>query len=59
MSNAIKFTNNGSITFRIKYNPEMFDELVFEIEDTGIGISPEKLSKLQKFLKNPNYSEMK
>ena len=53
MSNAIKFTNNGFITLRIKYK-EVSNELMFEIEDTGIGISPEDLTKLRKFLRRPN-----
>jgi len=36
LGNAIKFTNQGHVTFRISYRSETAR---FEIEDTGIGIS--------------------
>ncbi|ANJ66786.1 hybrid sensor histidine kinase/response regulator [Halothiobacillus diazotrophicus] len=36
LGNAIKFTNEGHVTFRISYRSET---VRFEIEDTGIGIS--------------------
>lgn len=46
--NAIKFTETGGITLRVKLveeSPE--DALVrFEVEDTGIGVAPEKVHKL-------------
>ncbi|MEY4932656.1 MAG: hypothetical protein RLZZ403_976, partial [Pseudomonadota bacterium] len=48
VSNAIKFTNAGSIDIRVERledNPH--DVLVrFEVEDTGIGISPEDQKRL-------------
>ena len=46
LSNAVKFTNNGSITLKIKkgkcsqVNEEI--EIIFQIIDTGIGITDEK-----------------
>ena len=48
VSNAIKFTTRGSVTFYVDpeatetRNGELFSTLVFEVEDTGIGIPPEK-----------------
>lgn len=47
-SNAIKFTEAGSVTLRAKLlEQDDRSALVrFEVEDTGIGISPETLSKL-------------
>ncbi|AMO56902.1 response regulator [Endozoicomonas montiporae] len=46
--NAVKFTQNGSVQVRVKL--ESGDDesvrLGFEIEDTGIGISPEHQSRL-------------
>ncbi|ALG67861.1 ATP-binding protein [Beggiatoa leptomitoformis] len=40
LSNAVKFTARGGITFRVSYLDE---KLCFQIEDTGVGISPEDL----------------
>ncbi|HXE39259.1 MAG TPA: response regulator [Azonexus sp.] len=47
-SNALKFTEAGTITLRIKPLEESDDGVVvrFEVEDTGIGIAPERLGKL-------------
>jgi PAS domain S-box-containing protein len=47
-SNAIKFTEHGNITIRVKVIEEQSDSalLHFEIEDTGIGIAAEALPKL-------------
>jgi PAS domain S-box-containing protein len=41
-SNAVKFTEAGSITVRIELLEEIQDDLLirFEVRDTGIGISP-------------------
>ena len=47
-SNAIKFTENGSITLRAKRlkENEVSATLRFEVEDTGIGINPETVGIL-------------
>ncbi len=47
-SNAIKFTETGHITLRVKEEAQTDTTatLRFEVEDTGIGIAPEVLSKL-------------
>ncbi|WP_372368519.1 ATP-binding protein [Candidatus Uabimicrobium sp. HlEnr_7] len=42
MSNATKFTANGSVTVRAKYE-EAADSIVVEVEDTGCGIPEEKI----------------
>ena len=39
--NAIKFTKEGIVTFNVSYDPEK-ETLLSEIEDTGIGIPPDK-----------------
>lgn len=48
LNNAIKYTKSGKIIFRI--NSEEIDEqnvtMFFEVEDTGIGIKDEHISKL-------------
>ncbi|WP_158287801.1 hybrid sensor histidine kinase/response regulator [Falsiroseomonas bella] len=43
LGNAAKFTEDGTITLRASGEA---DRLVFEVEDTGIGMSPEQLDKL-------------
>src|SRR5436853_1145094 len=43
LSNASKFTSNGTITLGARAENGDFK---FEIEDTGIGMTPEQLSKL-------------
>jgi signal transduction histidine kinase/FixJ family two-component response regulator/HPt (histidine-containing phosphotransfer) domain-containing protein len=46
VSNAIKFTERGSVTIRIRASNEVRDSILFEVIDTGMGISPEGQSKL-------------
>ena len=48
ISNAIKFTQKGTITLRAKLLSESNgrSKIRFEIQDTGIGISPEAQAKL-------------
>ncbi len=41
ISNAIKFTSEGSVTLRVSYN-DKGNKLLFSVKDTGIGIAPEK-----------------
>ena len=47
-ANALKFTEIGSITLRVKEDDQTdaTATLCFEVEDTGIGIAPEVLPKL-------------
>ncbi|MCK5717008.1 MAG: hypothetical protein KAH77_05910 [Thiomargarita sp.] len=40
LSNAMKFTQDGTITLKVSFN---LDKYQFKIKDTGIGISPEDL----------------
>jgi len=43
LSNALKFTNSGNITMRIKPDPDQPKRsILFEVADTGIGIPEEK-----------------
>jgi signal transduction histidine kinase/ActR/RegA family two-component response regulator len=46
LGNAVKFTEEGSVTLTVRRRPEAGSELGFEIADTGIGMSPEQLSRL-------------
>ena len=45
LSNAIKFTDKGTITLEVKLQQ---NTLYFSVVDTGIGISPENITKLFK-----------
>lgn len=59
LSNAAKFTHNGTITIEVDRQPdsslpaaELYEQLIFRITDTGIGIPPEQFSSLfQPFVK--------
>src|SRR5665811_862774 len=46
--NAVKFTEHGTITLRSKILKKKDEQLLvhFEVQDTGIGIEPEKLDRL-------------
>ena len=47
LSNAAKFTQQGLITLVARREAqEATDRMVFEISDTGIGMTPEQMSKL-------------
>lgn len=50
MSNAVKFTNSGTITISVKSLRKTKEEVVlyFEVEDTGIGISQKDIDSLFK-----------
>jgi signal transduction histidine kinase/CheY-like chemotaxis protein len=47
-TNAVKFTETGSVTLRTRLEAETADAVTvrFEVQDTGIGISPEAMSRL-------------
>ncbi len=48
MGNSVKFTNEGSITLKIRsrYEDEQQVRIFFEVSDTGIGIKKDDLDKL-------------
>jgi signal transduction histidine kinase len=49
LSNACKFTDNGTVTLRVKRSTDRSGEwLTFEVGDTGIGMGPEQMSRLFK-----------
>ena len=45
LGNAVKFTDHGEVSIRARTEPEV-DQVVFEVEDTGIGISAEHLPRV-------------
>ncbi|MDZ8053160.1 MAG: CHASE2 domain-containing protein [Aulosira sp. ZfuVER01] len=51
LGNAIKFTDKGSVTFKVDVIDREFPQMThqklrFQIEDTGIGMSPDQLEKI-------------
>ncbi|GGF54605.1 response regulator [Alteromonas lipolytica] len=47
MNNAIKFTDNGSVTVNLQYNAEQ-QRICFTVKDTGIGMPADKLNTIFK-----------
>jgi signal transduction histidine kinase/CheY-like chemotaxis protein len=48
VGNAVKFTGEGSVTVRVSCDPER-ETLMYRIEDTGIGLTPEQLARIERF----------
>ena len=48
VGNGIKFTEVGSVTIRVAYQPEA-NQIRFSILDTGIGMTPEQLEAVSRF----------
>jgi signal transduction histidine kinase/DNA-binding NarL/FixJ family response regulator len=46
LANAIKFTQQGSVTLRVKFEPADGGSLIGEVADTGIGIEDDKLDTI-------------
>ena len=46
LANAVKFTNRGSVTLRVKYDQTNGGLLNGEVADTGIGIAADKLDTI-------------
>ncbi|HEY7120875.1 MAG TPA: ATP-binding protein [Tepidisphaeraceae bacterium] len=46
VGNAVKFTQRGGITVRVRLDPDHDQRLRLAVEDTGVGIAPEQQGKL-------------
>ena len=46
LSNACKFTNNGTVYLRAAKISKGKDWVIFEVKDTGIGMTPEQMGRL-------------
>ncbi|MCR4990138.1 MAG: response regulator [Lachnospiraceae bacterium] len=50
LTNAVKYTEKGSVSLKMAYekypDDDSYVNLIVEVEDTGIGIKPEDISKL-------------
>ena len=57
MSNAVKFTREGTITLSIREDVQN-DQVIFSVTDTGCGIPPEKQKKVfERFEKLDEYAQ--
>lgn len=54
LKNAVKYTNEGSITLRITKDQTETQMIMFQVEDTGIGIPLEKRVQLFKLFGGGN-----
>ena len=47
LTNAVKYTEKGSVTMRVDFSEVKEDEicLIFSVEDTGIGMKQEDMEK--------------
>lgn len=50
LSNAVKFTEKGGVSVRLSFKPidQSMGTFTFEVQDTGIGITPEQRAKVFK-----------
>lgn len=46
VGNAVKFTQQGGVTLRLGVKPNAYRRLLLEVEDSGVGISPEDRARL-------------
>jgi len=46
LHNAAKFTENGQISLDVRHHPDDASRILFTIQDSGIGMSPEQVSQL-------------
>ena len=46
LSNASKFTENGTVTLAVTRHQNGVDRVIFSVSDTGIGMTPEQQTKL-------------
>jgi len=56
LGNAIKFTSSGGITLSISLKQGPINQILFSVEDTGIGIEPDHIGQLFESYRQANRS---
>ncbi|KMV28674.1 histidine kinase [Photobacterium swingsii] len=46
VGNAIKFTHKGQVSINVGMHPDMPDEVMFQVQDSGVGIAEQELEGL-------------
>lgn len=46
LSNAAKFTENGTVSLYVRRTPHTPEEITFIVKDTGVGMTPEQVNRL-------------
>lgn len=62
VGNAVKFTKNGTISLKVSQTSESQTHVTLriEVEDTGIGIAPDKITKIfEKFIQADSFTTKK
>lgn len=58
LTNAVKYTSKGSISLKISRDENLLDSLRFQVSDSGIGMSQERLLELFESFDNENISTL-
>lgn len=56
ISNAVKFTDQGSIAVNLQRDQKNGDYVMFEVHDSGIGIAPEYIDKIFELFQQSDHS---
>ena len=59
VTNAIKFTPSGQISISIKQDPEIWNQIIYTVSDTGIGMTADERKSLLQMLRSLSVNSSK